>query len=248
MALRYRNPPLVEAICEVRFASAPGRKWTEDGEMLHEQIRDRFPVRGTEHEMDLPIVTPVALGSTSPSLARLQFVSEDGNTMVQVGPDVLAVNSLRAHVGWPELRDTLLQVLTDYRAIAAPLGLTSATVRYINRVEIPLERELSLDKYFSVLPGLPQGVPAAVSTFLLHTEVGYEDPTATFTFRFATTESTGEVAAFMLDYEHFAPGPAVPELDALAAWLDTGHDRIERAFYGSFTPMTHAEIFGEISS
>lgn len=248
MALQYQRPPLVEALCEVRFESAQDRgwDWTIPG-LLYERLQERFPTRRERHAVDFPIAGPLPLALASHSIERLQFVSADGNTMVQVGRDLLAVNSLRPHLGWLELRDTLLGVLAGYREIAAPSRLTMAAVRYINRVEIPLRPGFALERYFAVLPGLPKGVPGVVSTFLIHTEVGYDDPSAIFRFRFGTTESADQVAAFMLDYEHVSTG-SPPTFDGLNAWLDAGHDRIERAFHGSFTPMTHAEIFQEIHS
>ena len=247
MALRYQKPPLVEALCEVRFASPEGHAWdwTIPG-MLYQRIQARFPARKERHA----IAFPIGAAQVEPprhAIERLQFASPDGTMIVQVGPDLLAVNSLRPHLGWPELRDTFLGVLGAYCELAAPRALTMAAVRYINRVEIPLRPGFALEKYFAVVPGLPGGVSGAVSTFLMHTEVRYEEPAAIFRFRFGTTatESADDVAAFMLDYEHVAPGPVAPTFDSLPAWLDVGHDRIERAFYGSFTEMTHAELFQE---
>jgi uncharacterized protein (TIGR04255 family) len=249
MALRYHKPPLVEALCEVRFASTEDRKWDwAIPGMLYGRIHDRFPTRKERHAITIPLVGPAAPAPPTHAIERLQFVSQDESTMVQVGPDLLAINSLRPHLGWPDLRDTLINVLDAYREIASPPALTMAAVRYINRVELPLRAGFALENYFAVLPGLPAGVPRAVSTFLIHTEVDYDDPTALFRFRFGTTDSTGQVAAFMLDYEHLAAAPANPTFDQLPSWLDAGHDRIERAFYGSFTALTHAEIFQEIRS
>ena len=159
---------------------------------------------------------------------------------------LLAVNSLRSHVGWAELRDTLLDVLAAYRGIASPSGIAMAAVRYINRVEIPTQSGFALERYFKVLPGLPAGVPKLVTTFVIHTEVEYETPAAIFRFLFGTTESKDQILTFMLDYEHVSQPSIPPTFDDLRGWLDAGHDRIEQAFYGSFTPMTHAEIFQEI--
>lgn len=248
MALRYQKPPLVEALCEVRFASTEGRRWdwTIPG-MLYERIQDRFPTRKSRHAINIPVTTPVPLGATA-SIERLQFVSRDESTVVQVGPDLLAVNSLGQHLGWVELRDTLLDVLATYREIASPSGIAMTAVRYINRVEIPNQSGFALEQYFKVLPGLPAGVPRAVTTFVIHTEVEYEAPAAIFRFLFGTTESKEQSAAFMLDYEHVSRESVPPTFDDLRGWLDAGHDRIELAFYGSFTPMTHAEIFQEIRS
>ena len=249
MALRYLKPPLIEALCGVWFASTEERRWDwAIPGMLYERIRNRFPTRREQHAIAIPLAGSAPLGTATHSIERLQFMSGDETTMVQVGPDLLAVNSHRPHLGWPELRNTLLDVLVAYREIAAPPGIAIAAVRYVNRVEIPILSDFALEKYFKVLPGLPAGVPEETSTFLIHTEVGYKDPAAIFRFRFGTTESADQLAAFMLDYEHVSPESTPPTFDGLRGWLDAGHDRIERAFYGTFTPMTHAKIFQEVRS
>lgn len=263
MALRYQKPPLVEALCEVRFASSEERRWDwKIPDLLHERIRDRFPAKSARYVIDLPTAGPVQLSPEGHAPECLQLVSADESTIVQVGPDLLAVNSLRPHLGWPDLRDTLLDVLSDYREIASPPAIAVASVRYINRVEIPMQSGLSLERYFTVLPRLPLGVPEAVSTFLMHTEVEYTNPVAIFRFRFATTdsedattdsedattESEDQIAAFMIDYEHVTLESFAPTFEELRGWLDAGHARIEGAFHGTFTPMTHAEIFQEIRS
>lgn len=242
MPLHYKSPPLVEALCELRFESDPQTKWdwTVPGR-LYSKIENRFPKR--RQRLDLAV-------SSGPNDARtlVQFVSENESTMVQVGPDVLAVNSLGPHIGWPELKNTLATVLHEYRGIAAPSALISAAVRYINRVEIPIRPGFALERYFEVLPGLPKAVPMDVSTFLIHTEVVCDEPSALLRFRFGSTNSVADIAAFIVDYEHAAPKPMVPSFEALETWLDAGHERIELAFYGTFTPMTHSEIFQEVQS
>jgi uncharacterized protein (TIGR04255 family) len=240
MPLRYQKPPLVEALCELRFTSAAERPWdwAVPG-LLYSKIAERFPTRRQQQTIELPMdgVPPVAS-------MLAQFVATDESMMVQVGPDLLAVNSLRSHVGWHDLKAMLLDVLRAYREIAAPAGLSGAAVRYINRVEIPIRPGFALEQYFSVLPGRPpEGVPPDVSTFLIHTEAVCDDPAAIFRFRFGTTDSAAEIAAFMLDYEHVA---VAGSFEALSSWLDAGHARIEKAFYSSFTALTHAEIFQEI--
>ncbi len=251
MALEYRRPPLVEALCELRFASSADRKWDWTiPEMLYEQIRDNFPVRKEHYDIEISIPSTGPMGAPTRA-KRMQFLTSAGNMMVQVAPDLLAVNSVGSHLGWADLRDTLLGVLERYGDIARPPALAMAAVRYINKVEVLLRPGVALEQYFTVLPILPEGVPREVSTFLMHTEVGYSDPDALFRFRFGSTASPGQqegVAAFLLDYEHVGHGDRAPSFNGLRAWLDAGHARIEQAFYGSFTPMTHAEVFQEVRS
>jgi uncharacterized protein (TIGR04255 family) len=241
MPLRYQKPPLVEALCELRFTSAadPSGDWRVPG-LLFAKIAGKFPIWKQRQVMELPIAEATPVTS-----ALAQFVTADETMMVQVGPDLLAVNSLRPHLGWADLKETLLDVLQAYRETAAPTGLLVAAVRYINRVELPLRPTFALERYFAVLPGLPKGVPCDVSTFLIHTEAICDHPSALFRFRFGTTDSTPDVAAFLLDYEHVT-APTAPTFDSLASWLDAGHARIEQAFYGTFTAMTHAEVFQEV--
>ena len=143
----------------------------------------------------------------------------------------------------------LLEVLEAYRAVAAPAAIMSAAIRYINRVEIPLASDLALATYFTTLPPLPAGVSEPVAEFQLRTAVAYDEvPRARLSFSFASAPSPPEVASFLLDYEHASAGPDAPTFDTLAAWLDEGHTRIERAFHGSVTQVTRRDIFKEVAA
>lgn len=245
MALRYQNPPLIEALCELHFESSAERPWDwAIPGMLYDRIGARFPER-----RERKAITLSPFGS-SEVVQGISFVSATGSEVVQVGKDLLVVNSLKPHLGWQSLRDLLSEVLREYRAIAAPRRLQALSVKYINRVSIPLGPDFSIEKYFAVLPGVPQGVPEELTAFFMQSDMEYEEPpAAAFRFRFGTAknEPGSNSASFLLEYEHAALGANTPSFEDLPGWLDQGHLRIETAFKSSFTPVAHSELFQEIT-
>jgi len=54
MGKKYKNPPIVEALCEFQFV--PGQPWdiTIAG-MLYERIKDEFPIKQQHAEVQIHI-------------------------------------------------------------------------------------------------------------------------------------------------------------------------------------------------
>ena len=64
-------------------------------------------------------------------------------------------------------------------------------------------------------------------------------------FNLRTLNGTEDQLSFLVDYEHASLDLSAPDFEAVPGWLDAAHTRIELAFYGSFTPTCHAEVFQE---
>ena len=93
MASVFAKPPVIEALCELRFASSQERPWDHvvPG-LLYSAIQSRFPRR-----RDRPVVDLSPRGLSPRTF--VQLLTEDEQRFVQVAPDLLAVNSLPPHVG-----------------------------------------------------------------------------------------------------------------------------------------------------
>lgn len=239
--VKHDHPPLVEALCELKFVSAAATPWdwTVAG-LLYERIKERFPRRKEARRVDVSVGPAL----TAQPNERVQFRPTSGEMIVQVGRDLLAVNSLAPHVGWESLRDTTLWVLEQYKEIATPMGIAMCAVRYVNQVDIPLTTEFALEAYFQVLPAMPSSMPGHVAAFMTQTEALFDDPAALLKFRFGTTIGPAEHASFIVDLEHVVIADAVPKFEALPQWLDAGHQRVTEAFLATFTEKTQDEIFG----
>lgn len=147
MGRRYRNPPVIEALCEFRFE--PGQPWdlAVPG-LVYEKIRDDFPKRRQARVLEARITArPSEVGQEILTTDRMQFLRKDEKALIQVGRDLLAVNHLRPYPSWQAFLPLIRQGLSAYREAAHPSGLSRVGLRYINRIEIP-GPSIKLEDYF----------------------------------------------------------------------------------------------------
>ena len=231
---KYRNPPVIEALCELYFA---GSEWddTIPGRFFESVKRD-FPVKRQREIQEAQIT--IAEGQAAAGVRRLppwiQFVSDKGDRMVQLARDLLVVNQLRPYPKFEDWEPVIYSSLEIYRSLAQPRAVARLGVRYINRVVIPGE-EVLLEKYFTVYPQLPKAMGDKHGAFMVRFETPTEgEHTMVVTFASSPTERVGE-RAFLLDlYDVYQPATPMP-LDAVSQEVRRAHANVEGAFEGSIT-------------
>jgi uncharacterized protein (TIGR04255 family) len=138
--VKYRRPPLVEAVVEFRF-SRTGDEWDSVyfGK-IHDQLRD-FPKITTMRGIE---VTAGGRGgdmalATAPEIKR--FATNEGGFVVTIAPTACAFSILprkrpQGHPGWPELWQLAWRLYEAYRSVSAPQQVLSVGVRYINAIPV----------------------------------------------------------------------------------------------------------------
>ncbi len=246
MPRRYKKPPIIEALCEFRFEGSQPWDWTVPG-LVYEKIREQFPKKRQENILEIAIQPgqDKILQQMKAGVPKMQFLRDDESALIQVGPDLLAINQLRPYPSWLTFKLMILENMRVYREIAEPKALKRIGLRYINRIEIPNEK-IQLDEYFQTLPQVPRSIPQDLQSFLLQIEVPYNDPSGRLRLIFGTApaETSGNLA-FMLDLDFYVFADGSPPIDMAGEWIDRAHTRVEEAFDASFTEKTHKEIFGE---
>ncbi len=182
---RYKNPPIEEALCELRFM--PGREWdltipgklqTEFGDEYSGKPREQ---KALEFGLDVREGKPANL-RYGEGLARVQLVTKEGRRMVGVGPDVLSVHMLRpyqdpvcpASSGWDEFKLRISAALDAYWKVAEPDGVCRIGIRYINKIVVPQER-IRVEEYLvCALPEVSE-LPDNLSNFVSRVEYLYQD-------------------------------------------------------------------------
>ncbi len=131
---RYRNPPIIEAVCEFHFA--PGLGWdpTLPGK-LHAELSNDYP--GTpRHQKNVELGVQFREGSPhnfqfGEGLRKVQLITKDEKRIVGVGPNVLSVHMLRPYqnprdsdkIGWDEFRPRISRALSAYWEVLQPQGV-----------------------------------------------------------------------------------------------------------------------------
>jgi uncharacterized protein (TIGR04255 family) len=229
----------VEALCE--FGFSPSGDWNQElVAALQAAYKSGFPERKDLKTIQAQVaVNAQGIHQGLLQGERIQFVSQDGASMVQVAPNTLTINDLKPYSGWDAFKPAILSALTTYQQVAIPTTLFRAHLRYINRIELD-GPTVELDDWFQFSFRQPEvsDLPGA-ATYIVGAQYPFSE-NASLRVEVATAPSTdNNVLAAMLDLEYISMGENVLSFDDVNAWLEEAHSRIESAWLGSITEKLH---------
>jgi len=120
MGRRYTKPPIIEALCELRFE--PSLPWDlAIPGLLYEKVKDDFPKRRQVRAFETSVSAgPEGVEQQVRTADRMQFLREDERALIQVGPDLLAVNHLEPYPTWQEFLPLIHRGFDAYCRAADP--------------------------------------------------------------------------------------------------------------------------------
>ncbi len=241
---RYKNPPLVEAICEFRFE--PESSWdVAIPGLLANRLSKDLPTRRQASTFETT-TRPVSDGieQQMTQVQWLQLWREDEKAVVQVSPNRLSASHLAPYPGWEEFLPFVERSLNEYREVAKPSGLQQATVRYINRINF--ETSIQLEEYFDFYPFVGQRLPQRFESFIVGFQTTYENGTDVLQIQMssAASDESGAVS-IVLDLLYFSGQPGAVSFEDVFEWLTYAHDRIKDVFEGCIKEPLR-ERFGEV--
>jgi len=241
---KYKNPPVVEALCEIFFSSS---KWdsTLPG-LFFDKIKDIYPQKRELEQMgvEVSISREIQGSKVMRGGQRIQFIKEDGSQLIQIEKDLLVVNQLKPYPRFEDWKPVIDNMLNLYVQLTEPQSVRRVGIRYINRIIIP-ESKFKMEDYFYLYPEVPQSLEAIHGRFMMRLEIPpkHKGHLLVITFGTAPTDSP-ETSTEMLDlYDIFAlPQPLA--ISAVDKYIIEAHENIETAFENSITDRTR-ELFEE---
>lgn len=221
MSKHYKNPPILEAVCEFKFQ--PKLNWPPAiPDLIYEKVKAQFPQREQEPTHD----------------ARTKFRRVDDSALLQVSPKLLAINQLRLYPAWTPFKQMILEAYSLYREIAHPASITRLGLRYINQIEIP-GTKVEIGNFL-------RGCPEGYHKLFLSTEFPFEAEGENLVMILAhAPHNEGDFSRFYLDLDYGAFPDTAMEAETIARILDRAHNRIEQIFEACITDDTR-RLFGEI--
>lgn len=245
MGRRYRNPPIVEALCEFRFD--PGSPWDlAIPGLVYEKVRKSFGKRRLVKALEASISGgPEGIEQQVRTTDRMQFLRDDEKALIQVGPHLLAVNHLKPYPTWQEFLPLIRQGFDAYLEVANPKGIERIGVRYINRIEFPSER-IELEEYFEFRPFVGPNLPQDFGSFIVGIQVPYENSRDSLRLQIASAAvKIPDTVAVMLDLDYFLAQPGQVRSDNVFEWVEVAHSRVEEAFEACITDRLR-QMFEEV--
>jgi uncharacterized protein (TIGR04255 family) len=244
MTKAYRNPPLIEAVCDFRLM--PDSPWdlTIHG-LIYEKIKKSFPHK------EQRLIQEVEINQGAKGIEqqvriseRSVFLTADKTIFVQVGPHLLAVNCLKPYPRWERFKPTIEEAFHALISSTEVKGLARIGHRVINHIEIPLT-SLLLDDYFEFRPLLGSSLPQNMASFILGCVMPFND-NRDFC-KIQLTNGIPDVSghrAFFLDIDYYMEkSDGIPFSHALG-WVEQAHRQVNDIFEGCITDRLR-EIFQE---
>jgi uncharacterized protein (TIGR04255 family) len=234
----YRNPPIIEVVCEFQFSADSPWDLTIPG-LVYERIKDTFPRKSQEVlltvQLPFGISAPPGLVPHVQPEGRMRFTRPDERAFVQLGKHLLAVNHLQPYPSWERFLPLIKQSLKAYQTVATPTGIHRIGLRYINRISIA-SRDFQPSDYFVLYPQISPTLPQIYSGFLTQVLFPYEQERDIMKIELASgLDETQQAMAVFLDLDYFLARPGAIAPDEALDWVIHTHDTIEQAFEACIT-------------
>lgn len=244
---RYSNPPIQEAFCEFRFV--PGSDWDFTiPEKLQAALGNEYSGKSREQkalqvELSVKDGQPANL-SYEEGVAKVQLVTEGGNRLVGVGPNVLSIHMLRPyqsaeHIergGWEEFRPRIMDALETYLKIVEGSAVSRVGVRYINRILIP-GQNVEIEEYLNCAHMKVKGLPENYSNFLSRVEYMYDDA-ARLVVSYGLLGASESGVECLLDLDAIRDEEPPIGSEQASILVDALHERVGSAFEAIVTDKT----------
>ncbi len=233
---KYKNPPVIEALCELFFE---GSEW-DDATVgrFYDRVKERFP-RRRQMELQEAQFTFSDKGDAAAGIRRMapqmQFLNEEGNSLLQLRRDLLVINQLRPYPHFEGWEPNIYWALKIYGDLTKPKGIRRIGVRYINRIVVPLA-SIRMEDYFNIYPQLPKETGDVHGAFIIRVELpcSQKGHGILVTFASASPEEPGQTAHLLDLYDTFRAESPLGAQD-VATEIRAAHGNIETAFEGSIT-------------
>jgi uncharacterized protein (TIGR04255 family) len=239
---RYRNPPLLEAVAEFRFA---GESWDQTiPGLFFSKVSDKFPAKQQITAVDaaqLPDPTG-ALQQTFLAVERVRLMRADEAASISIGPHYLSISRTSPYEGWEEFEPLVADAVATYVGIAAPTGIQRIGLRYVNQIRFGVADRIELSTYFDFFPHLGDQLPQDHSSFICGVQFPFDEQRDLLKVQLADQPSTPGTSAMLLDLDYFLNRAGQVDLEDVPAWLSCAHERLEQVFEGSITDALRARF------
>lgn len=244
MKKTYKNPPLTEAVCELRFV-LDGNSPEKQIHDFYESIKDIFPIqkKGKMHRLELKISADKTPEENKKNINQdfyefEQYLSEDEKYSVQLDKGRISIHRIKPYTSWKEFFPLMQQVYKAYIDIFSPDKLERIGIRYINEVAVPL-KNFSFNEYFTINASLPSLEQNQQKSIFLGSVFEQENGRDAIKVQFAEKQSEKlvDTRTFILDFDYFLINPIV-SFDNIEKWLEKAHTNLENVFEGMITDNT----------
>jgi uncharacterized protein (TIGR04255 family) len=161
----YKKPPIIEAVIAMHFSAPLEMKWID---AFARKCKARFS--RSEDMLEMSASFDARTNQTASNMTKKghKLTSVDNTNVIIIMPTQLLVSHLAPYTSWEMLYDEANKNWKVLSKIAKHKALSHVSTRYINRIDIPVNKNgrVDLHEYFNTGLSLPPYVQEmALQTF-----------------------------------------------------------------------------------
>lgn len=165
---RYKNPPVVEAVIDIKVRSERPPTF-EALASINGGEEATYPSRHSVSTGQFTFEIANGQSSASQQLVGYRFSTAANDMVFQAHIDGFSFSRLTPYRDWELWQPEARRIWDRYRAVVEPIEITRIAVRYVNRVLLNREK-FRPSEYFHCFPALPESF-GPTSAFVMRVEI-----------------------------------------------------------------------------
>jgi uncharacterized protein (TIGR04255 family) len=237
--------PIVEAVIQLNVRPSPKADLERLG-LYKSALTQTYPqqkeLRQVHAELQMKD-SEVAQRVVSSNVLGFRLERTQPANVVIARLDRLVVSKLTPYDTWEDLIGEAKDQWRKYVEIQAPEAVTRVATRFINRIELPIEK-LDFEHYLACPPPIPKGMPEVLSGFLVKTVVEDDDSGASVSISQMLEPPIAEKnrVPVLIDIDVYKTVDLPPDSPECWQLLDMMRQLKNRAFFGCLTDKALEEF------
>jgi uncharacterized protein (TIGR04255 family) len=171
--LRYAKDPINEAVIQIATST---RAPLESLAKIAGHFKEDYPLQDPLTNLDFSIDATGSAARFKQEMSGYRLTSAKNPDILIVGPESVLAARLVPYAGWEQLLGAIKRVWTQWRSAGNPSSVSRLGVRYINRLDVPIEKssKLNLSEYLNFFPNVPNFSSKPMAGFFLQSTVPTE--------------------------------------------------------------------------
>lgn len=234
MGRKYKNPPIIEALCEFQLSEDTPWDLTVPG-LFYEKLNASYPHREQSMIQEVELIQETqGLQQRIRLSERILCFEPDRASLIQLGPRLLVVNVLKPYPTWEGFKPRIVKAWNSLQEVVEVKGLERIGLRYINRFEFPTEK-VAIEDYFEFYLFFGQHLPQQVAFFIAVSEFSYDADRDRCRIQLTPSVADKGKTAVLLDIHYFLAHPREVAASDAMHWVEEAHNRVEQVFEGCIT-------------
>lgn len=167
----FKNAPITEAVLEIMADPQEGIQ-IEDLLQFPKHVQDRYSrtVQKMEFKGGFKLGAEVSILPSEQKAMGYLLHFDEGKKIIQSRLNGFAFSKLKPYENWDAFHSEAREIWYNYLEITKPKRISRISLRYINRIEIPMPMK-DFNEYLLTNPQIAPGLPQALCGLFMRLEI-----------------------------------------------------------------------------